>query len=138
VAFPEHQWLFLHPLDSVATIRRLVAFYVHEHNHVLPHSAFQGQTPDEMYFSRGNAVPADLRARAAAAHRARVAANRSVVRRDAWLRLLVLDDAWLSLVFGRCCSEVAPKVLQSRKVFLLQFQNGRLVLFVEATDLLAT
>jgi len=23
----KHQWLFLHPLDSVATIRRLVAFY---------------------------------------------------------------------------------------------------------------
>jgi hypothetical protein len=37
-------------LDSVATIRRLVAFYIHEHNHVLPHSAFRGQTPDEMYF----------------------------------------------------------------------------------------
>ena len=73
----KHQWLFLHPLDSVATIRRLVAFYVHEHNHVLPHSAFQGQTPDEMYFGTGDAVPADLRSRAAAAHRARVAANRS-------------------------------------------------------------
>jgi putative transposase len=73
----KHQWLFLHPLDSVATIRRLVAFYVHEHNHVLPHSAFQGQTPDEMYFGTGNAVPADLMARAAVARRARVEANRS-------------------------------------------------------------
>jgi hypothetical protein len=37
-------------LDSAATIRRLVAFYVHEHHHVLPQSAFRGQTPDEMYF----------------------------------------------------------------------------------------
>jgi putative transposase len=73
----KHQWLFLHPLDSVATIRRLLAFYVHEHNHVLPHSAFRGQTPDEMYFGIGDAVPADLRARAADARRARVAANRS-------------------------------------------------------------
>jgi hypothetical protein len=73
----KHQWLFLHPLDSVATIRRLVAFYVHEHNHVLPHSAFRGQTPDEMYFGAGEAVPADLRARAATARRARMAANRS-------------------------------------------------------------
>jgi putative transposase len=26
----KHQWLFLHSLDNVATIRRLVAFYVHE------------------------------------------------------------------------------------------------------------
>ncbi|HZM95850.1 MAG TPA: hypothetical protein VFB92_20640, partial [Vicinamibacterales bacterium] len=73
----KHQWLFLHPLDSVTTIHRLVAFYVHEHNHVLPHSAFRGQTPDEMYFGIGDAVPADLRARAADAHRARVVANRS-------------------------------------------------------------
>jgi putative transposase len=73
----KHQWLFLHPLESVATIRRLVAFYVHEHNHVLPHSAFRGQTPDEMYFGTGDAVPADLMSRAAAARRARVQANRS-------------------------------------------------------------
>jgi len=73
----KHQWLFLHSLDSVATIRRLVAFYVHEHNHVLPHSAFRGQTPDEMYFGNGEAVATDLTARALAARRARVAANRS-------------------------------------------------------------
>jgi transposase InsO family protein len=73
----KHQWLFLHPLDSVATIRRLVAFYVHEHNQVLPHSAFRGQTPDEMYFGTGDAVPADLLSRAVAARRARVEANRS-------------------------------------------------------------
>jgi hypothetical protein len=43
----KHQWLFLHSLDSVTTVRRLVAFYVDEHNRVLPHSAFRGQTPDE-------------------------------------------------------------------------------------------
>jgi hypothetical protein len=73
----KHQWLFLHPLDSVATIRRLVTFYVHEHNHVLPHTAFRGQTPDEMYFGIGDTVAADLRARADAARQARVAANRS-------------------------------------------------------------
>src|SRR5262245_61164715 len=30
----KHQWLFLHSLDSVTTVRRLVAFYVHEHNTV--------------------------------------------------------------------------------------------------------
>ena len=73
----KHQWLFLHSLDSVTTVRRLVEFYVHEHNRVLPHSAFRGQTPDEMYFGTGDAVPADLTARAAAARRARVEANRS-------------------------------------------------------------
>ena len=73
----KHQWLFLHPLESVTTVRRLVAFYVDEHNHVLPHSAFRGQTPDEMYFGTGDSVPADLTSRAAAARRRRVEANRS-------------------------------------------------------------
>ena len=72
----KHQWLFLHPLDSVTTVRRLVAFYVDQHNRVLPHSAFHGQTPNEMYFGTGEAVPADLRSRAAAARRTRVEANR--------------------------------------------------------------
>jgi putative transposase len=73
----KHQWLFLHSLDSVTTVRRLVAFYVDEHNRVLPHSAFRGQTPDEMYFGTGDAVPADLTSRAGAARRTRVEANRS-------------------------------------------------------------
>jgi hypothetical protein len=73
----KHQRLFLHSLDSVTTVRRLVAFYVDEHNRLLPHSAFRGQTPDEMYFGTGDAVPADLRSRAAAARRTRVEANRS-------------------------------------------------------------
>ena len=72
----KHQWLFLHSLDS-GTVRRLVEFYVQEHNRVLPHSVFRGQTPDEMYFGRGDAVPADLTAPAVAARRARAEANPS-------------------------------------------------------------
>ena len=63
-------------MDSVATVRRLVAFYVEEHNCVMPHSAFRGQTPDQMYFGTGDAVPADLAARAADARRARGEVNR--------------------------------------------------------------
>jgi hypothetical protein len=59
----KHQWLFLHSLDSVTTFRRFVEFTVQEHNRALPHSAFRGQTPDEMYFGTGDAVPADLTAR---------------------------------------------------------------------------
>jgi transposase InsO family protein len=74
----KHQWLILHSLDTITTVRRLVAFYVDEHNRILPHSAFRGQTPDEMYFGTGAAIPADLTARAAAARRARAEANRSV------------------------------------------------------------
>ena len=45
----KHQWLFLNTLDTVASVRNLVAFYVVQHNSHLPHSAFKGQTPDEMY-----------------------------------------------------------------------------------------
>jgi transposase InsO family protein len=30
----KYQWLFLHPLDTVATVRRLVAFYVDQQNDV--------------------------------------------------------------------------------------------------------
>ena len=74
----KHQWLFLHALDSVATVCRLVAFYVDEHNRVLPHAAFRDQTPEEMYFGAGDAIPAELAARADAARRARLQANRSV------------------------------------------------------------
>ncbi len=73
----KQQWLFLHSLDSVTTVRRLVTFDVDEHNRVLPHSAFRGQTPDEMYVGTGDTVPADLTTRAAAARRARVESNRS-------------------------------------------------------------
>jgi transposase InsO family protein len=73
----KHHWLFFHSLDSVTTLRRLVEFYVHEHNGGLPHSAFRGQTPDEMYLGTGSAVPAELTSRAADARRARVEANRS-------------------------------------------------------------
>jgi len=58
-----------------------VEFYVQEHNTVLPHSAFRAQTPDEMYFGKGDTVPTDLTARAAAARRARIEANRSAACR---------------------------------------------------------
>jgi hypothetical protein len=70
-------WLFLHSLDSIATVHRLVAFYVDEHNRVLPHSAFRGQTPDEMYYGTGGAILGDLTSGAAVARRARVEANQS-------------------------------------------------------------
>ena len=52
-----HQWLYLHMLDSFRSVRRLSAFYVEEHNTVMPHSAFLGQTPDEIHFGTGDHVP---------------------------------------------------------------------------------
>jgi len=73
----KHQWLFLHALDSVAKVRSLVAFYVDEHNTRLPHSAFRGQTPDEMHFGTGDGVPAQLEAARAEARRQRLEDNRA-------------------------------------------------------------
>ncbi|MGQ0615299.1 MAG: transposase [Planctomycetaceae bacterium] len=73
----KHQWLFLHSLDTVPKLHALVAFYVAEHNSVLPHSAFRGQTPDEMYFGSGDEVPAQLEAARSAARRRRLEENRA-------------------------------------------------------------
>ena len=56
----KHQWLYLHQLDSIATVRRLVGFYVREHNEVMPHSAFNGLTPDEVYFDKAGIVVESL------------------------------------------------------------------------------
>jgi putative transposase len=49
----KHNWLFLNRLDTLAAVERLVSVYVQQHNAVIPHSAFHGQTPDEMYFGTG-------------------------------------------------------------------------------------
>ena len=56
----KHSWIYLHRLDTAAALRRLVEFYVTAHNEVMPHSAFEGQTPDEMYFGNGGAVAINL------------------------------------------------------------------------------
>lgn len=74
----KHQWLYLNSLDSVSTVERLVNFYVEEHNSRLPHSAFQGQTPDEKYFGTGDSVDRDLKTARASARKARMKANRSL------------------------------------------------------------
>ena len=74
----KHQWLFLNTLDSVATVEKLVKFYVTEHNQRFPHSAFRGQTPDEMYFGKGDDVPDDLESARNAARTERLAVNRSL------------------------------------------------------------
>ncbi len=72
----KHQWLYLNTLDTFRTVEKLVAFYVQEHNTRLPHSAFRGQTPDEMYFSTGNNVPDELEAARQQARQARAETNR--------------------------------------------------------------
>ena len=74
----KHQWLFLHRLETVVGVRRHVDFYVAEYNATIPHAAFSGQTPDEVYFGRGAEIPAELEAAKRAAQARRLAANRAM------------------------------------------------------------
>ena len=74
----KHQWLFLNQLDNIRRVQRLVAFYVREHNGVIPHSAFKGQTPDEIYFGTGDVVPIELKKAKERARRERLEANRAL------------------------------------------------------------
>ncbi len=73
----KHNWLFLNKLDSIATVRRLAAFYIEQHNSVMPHAAFSGQTPDEMYFGAGSEVSAKLEAGREEARKRRMESNRA-------------------------------------------------------------
>jgi transposase InsO family protein len=56
----KHSWLYLHSLDSFASLRRLIEFYVDQHNGVMPHSTFQGQTPNEIFFAIGDDIAKNL------------------------------------------------------------------------------
>ena len=64
-------------LDLVVEIHRLVAFYVTAHNEVMPHSAFHGETPDEMDFGTGGAVAFELGIVRHTARDERMKANRA-------------------------------------------------------------
>lgn len=75
----KQQWLFLNTLDLVSTVGKFVGLHVTEHNSRLPHSAFRGQAPDEMYFGRGDHVPDELEAQKVAVRKARMEANRAMV-----------------------------------------------------------
>ena len=74
----KHQWLYLSSLDSLARLRTLVEFFIEQHNTQMPHSAFAGQTPDEMYFGTAADLPTELAAARSQARAARLAANRAM------------------------------------------------------------
>jgi putative transposase len=74
----KHRWLYLQQLDTFAALEKLIIFYVEDHNTVIPHAAFAGQTPDEMYFGRGDHVPRELAAGRARARAARLKSNREL------------------------------------------------------------
>ena len=68
----KHAWLYLNQLDGFAKVKSLVAFYVEQHNTTIPHAAFDGQTPDEIYLGKGAAIPDELAERRKKARQARL------------------------------------------------------------------
>ena len=73
----KHAWLFLNALESTAAVRRLVAFYVDEHNEKIPRAVLEARTPDEVYFGREENLPERLSEQRKRAQRVRSAANRA-------------------------------------------------------------
>ena len=78
MAFVEKWLALLVPARHFAALVNLIAFYVERPNTVVPHAAFAGQKPDEMYFGRGDHVPGELAAGRARARAARVKSNREL------------------------------------------------------------
>ena len=72
----KHQWLYLNQLSTIADVRRLTKFYVEQHNCVMPHAAFEGQTPDEMYYGTGAHLVDELKVKREEARRRRLEENR--------------------------------------------------------------
>ena len=67
----------MNTLDTVSRLKKLVAFYVEQHNTHLPHSAFRGQTPDEMYYGTGDRIPIELDSAKQVARQSRMEVNRA-------------------------------------------------------------
>ncbi|MBN2191561.1 MAG: transposase, partial [Polyangiaceae bacterium] len=74
----KHSWLYLHTLDSRAAVESLVAFYVEQHNSVMPHAAIDGRTPDEVYFGTPNNLADELAAGRRQARAERLVNNRAI------------------------------------------------------------
>lgn len=60
------------------TRHELVAYYVEQHNTVMPHAVFNGLTPDEVYFGKTDGVVESLASQRAAARVERIATNRQL------------------------------------------------------------
>ena len=59
-------------------MRKVVEFYVTEHDERIPHAAFDGQTPDEIYFGRGAHVPDKVAVARREARQQRAERNRAM------------------------------------------------------------
>ena len=113
-----NNWLHLNTLDTVTCVRRLTSFYVAEHNTAIPHSAFQGETPDEMYFGTHTGVAANLVQQRGRARHDRLATNRALTCTDC---AVAVDDqpseprrTSYGATTGRTGSRVIPPMSQMR------------------------
>ncbi len=62
-------------------IEKLIVFTMEQQNTHLSHFAFQGQTPDEMYFGSGKEIPRQLQEVRLAARESRMDAKRAEICR---------------------------------------------------------
>ncbi len=85
--------LFLNSLDSVSALRRHVSFYITAHNTEVPHSAFRGQTPDEVYTETGERIAAELEMAKEKAREERLDRNRAMSCTGCSGRIEQADDA---------------------------------------------
>ena len=72
----KHNFLYMQRLTSFTELQRFVAFYVQQHNTVIPHAAFHGQTPEEVFEGIGHHLRATLADKRRSAREQRLAANR--------------------------------------------------------------
>jgi hypothetical protein len=75
----KHNFLFMQRLNSMAALIRFADFYVAEHNTVIPHNAFQGQTPSEMFHGVAGNLPEVLARKRVEARELRVRENQRAV-----------------------------------------------------------
>ena len=73
----KHSYLFINSLDNRVAVERLVSFYVQQFNEIMPHSALNWRTPDEVYFGRAEDVPVQIEQARRAARQARMTTNRA-------------------------------------------------------------
>lgn len=74
----KNYWLYLNHLYSFGAVQRLVAFYIDQHNRVIPHSALKGHTPDEVFREEASDLPERLREAHRVAIQERVANSRQL------------------------------------------------------------
>ncbi len=76
----KHNYLFQRDLTNATALETHAGFYIREHNEVMPHSAFKGATPEEVYLGGWVGMIGDsIRKEAEVARGGRIAYHRSLV-----------------------------------------------------------